>query len=83
VIAMEEDRLFGQSILWRRLDTPGHDACVLWTTRDGGHLAGTAVFLEGGHPCQLRYEVVCDAEWRTRSAVVSGWVGDTPVAVHV
>ena len=35
--------------LWRRLDVPGHDG---WT------LHGSAVLLQDGQVCQLRYDVV-------------------------
>jgi hypothetical protein len=68
-----------QTILWRRLDVPGHDACGLWVSDNGWCLAGTAMFLFEEQPCHLRYEVDCDSAWRTRAASVSGWLGRTPV----
>lgn len=64
-----------ESILWRRLDTPGHESAQLSRRASGWQLAGTAVFLQDGHPCRLDYEVVCDAAWHTTSARVNGWVG--------
>ena len=71
------------SVLWRRLDQPGHEACRL-LARDGlWHLAGTAVFAHERGPCRLDYLVVCDATWRTVSARVAGWVGDAPVSVEI
>ena len=63
------------AILWRRLDTPGHDACRL-LQRDGvWRLEGAAAFCHEGVPACLAYEVDCDGEWRTRKGVVHGWVG--------
>lgn len=71
-----------QSVLWRRLDVPGHDACALWHVDDGWRLAGTAMFrTEEGRPCHLSYVVHCDSSWRTRSASVSGWLGQTLVQI--
>src|SRR6185295_18627564 len=64
------------SILWRRLDHPGHDACLLLRRDDRWHLAGNAAFVEGGRPCRLSYRVICDAEWRTLAARVEGSIGD-------
>jgi len=73
-----------QTILWRRLDSPGHDACGLQALDGGWRLTGTAVFLsEEGQPCHLRYEVDCDAAWRARSARVSGWLGKAVVEIAI
>ncbi len=63
------------TILWKRLDVEGHDACRLSKSADGWMLDGRAVFHEGGRPCCVTYEVICDSVWRTRSALVTGWLG--------
>lgn len=63
------------SILWRRLDQEGHDACLLCKTDDGWRLKGHALFLHDGQACSLAYVVDCDAGWGTRSARVGGFVG--------
>ncbi|WP_352727989.1 putative glycolipid-binding domain-containing protein [Mesorhizobium sp. M0276] len=63
------------SILWRRLDLEGHDACLL-SPNDGGHsLEGQAIFIQDGQPCCLAYKLDCDAGWRTRAAQVDGFLG--------
>ncbi|MHB0938075.1 MAG: putative glycolipid-binding domain-containing protein [Armatimonadota bacterium] len=62
------------TILWRRLDAPGHDACALWKLDGGWRLAGTAVFLHAHRPCHLAYAVECDAAWQTQAARVTGWI---------
>jgi hypothetical protein len=71
------------TILWRRLDLPGHDLARLSALGEGWLLAGTAVFLHEGRPCRLDYRVVCDAAWLTASATVEGWAGSEPVALEI
>jgi hypothetical protein len=63
------------TVLWRRLDVPGHDFCRLVSRGEGWELQGTAVFRENGFSCCWRYEVRCDATWHTQSAVLTGWMG--------
>jgi hypothetical protein len=65
----------GRTVLWRRLDRPGHDAARLVFHEPFWQLGGMAVFLHDGEVCRLEYSVVCDAGWRTRHAWVAGWVG--------
>jgi hypothetical protein len=71
------------SILWRRIDAPGHDACRLERTDTGWRLAGTAVFRHERVPACLAYELVCDREWRTQHGAVRGWLGERPVDFRV
>ena len=73
----------GDSIVWRRLDQPGHEAARLVVQPPGWHLTGTAVFVGDRQPCCLHYRVVCGPEWQTRSAQVIGWVGEAVVNVEV
>src|SRR5690242_10296392 len=61
------------SILWRRLDAPGHDACRLRQTDGGWQLEGMAAFAHEGAPACLAYSVGCDREWRTQEGEVRGW----------
>lgn len=63
------------SILWRRLDTPGHDACRLEPVEGGWRLDGAAAFLHEGAPARLAYRLTCDPSWQTREGAVHGWVG--------
>ncbi len=71
------------TILWRRLDAAGHDACRL-VQRDGAwRLEGAAAFRHEGVPACLAYEVDCDGEWRTREGVVHGWVGARPLDFRI
>ncbi len=71
------------SILWNRLDTPGHDACRLIEKHGGWELEGTAVFVKAGMPARLDYSVACDASWRTRWGRVRGWIGARALDLYI
>lgn len=71
------------SILWKRLDAPGHDACRLLRSSSGWQLNGTAAFIENGATASLSYEVICDAAFATRIARVTGCLGSNEFRVEV
>jgi uncharacterized protein len=71
------------TMLWRRLDVPGHDACQLKQIDNGWQLDGAAVFQEDGLPACLSYQISCEAEWRTQEGIVQGWVGTQTINFHV
>lgn len=70
------------TVLWRRLDRPGHEAARLIFRDSLWNLAGTAVFAHDRQPCRLDYLAVCDAEWQTISVRVTGWVGNETVEIE-
>lgn len=70
------------TVAWRRLGSPGHDAATLHAVDNGWRLEGAAAFLESNLPCHLRYSIELDSRWHTRSAVVQGWFGTTPINLH-
>ena len=71
------------SILWRRLDSPGHDACQLEQHASGWQVAGTAVFQMDGRPAHLSYAAACDVSWCTLSGHVRGWIGERAVEFSI
>lgn len=71
------------SILWRRIDGLGHDACRLEQRGDGWKLEGTAVFRLGEVPACLTYSAACDASWRAQRGHVSGWIGDRSIELDI
>ena len=73
----------GETILWRRIDLPGHDACILRKTENGWRLQGTALFVLDNKPCHLAYEVDCDDAWHARSSAVAGWIGRRAVGLAI
>jgi Putative glycolipid-binding len=78
-----EEALIPQSILWRGIHWPGHEACRLFSQNAEWHLEGTAVFSHDHQPCRLSYLVVCEENWNTLRARISGWVGDTVVGIDL
>src|SRR5262245_31152274 len=75
--------LKASSILWRRLDSPGHESARLFLRDDSWHLQGTAVFSHDQLPCRLDYRIICDSRWLTRSAHIDGWVNDREIRIQL
>jgi hypothetical protein len=75
--------MINHSMLWRRIDQPGHEACRLSQAESEWRLEGTAVFSSSRRSCQLSYVVACDSNWNTRSGTVAGWVGDDRVQLEI
>jgi uncharacterized protein len=73
----------GNTILWRRLDAPGHEAARLLPAPGGWCLLGTAVFVHNHQPCRLDYRIACDTGWRTASGRVTGWVGGDEIDLTI
>lgn len=73
----------GSTILWRRLDVPGHEFCSIENSGPGWVLAGTAVFSFEKKPCMLEYQVCCGADWQTRSADVEGRIDARAIRLSV
>ena len=71
------------SVIWRRLDQPGHDSARLAVATSGAVIEGTAVFHESARPCRLDYRVECDTDGRTVSARVRGWLGVSSIALDI
>src|SRR5512146_2614430 len=72
----------GQSIIWLRLDQPGHDSARLRFLDSFWCLEGAAVFLDGQQPCELNYQVHCDTKWNTVRGRIHGWVGKKTVSLE-
>jgi hypothetical protein len=71
------------TIIWRRLDSPGHEWSHLHVPASGPERSGIAILVHNDEPCRLDYEIRCDPNWVTRSAHVSGSVGEVMVDVEV
>lgn len=72
-----------QSVVWRRLDKPGHEFARLFFDDFCWHLNGTAIFIHDEQPCCLDYELKCNSGWETLSGRVSGWVGDKAIDTQI
>jgi len=71
------------SLLWRRLDRPGHESARVFLQEFSWHLTGTAVFVHEQQPCRLDYLIICNSEWQTISGKVAGWVGNETVEINL
>ena len=80
---MDENKVNAPAAIWKRHDLPGHEACRIIQLGSGWQLAGVAVLAYERQPCRFDYLIDCDTHWLTRSAVVSGWVGQQIVDVNV
>lgn len=72
-----------ESILWKRLDTPGHEFAELRSVTAGWQLRGIAVLANAGRPCRLDYDIRCNQDWITELATVTGRIGETPVDIEL
>jgi hypothetical protein len=70
------------SILWRRLDLPGHEHARVAPQGAFWRLSGASVFLYEGKPCRFDYFIACDSRWHTLSGQVSGWLGDERIEIE-
>lgn len=71
------------SPLWRRLDTPGHDACRAERMADGWRLSGVAAFADEPGPAALCYRVDCGPDWITQRATVRGHRGAQVIRTEI
>jgi uncharacterized protein len=75
--------MVGETILWRRLDLPGHEIVTIAPAADGWRLDGVAVLVESGRPCRIEYDIDCDLRWMTRRCAIRGHVGEQRVSLDV
>jgi hypothetical protein len=75
------EELTDHRILWRRLDESGHEAARLFQRDSFWHLIGTALFVHDYDPCKLDYHILCNRQWETVSATISGWLGNREIGV--
>lgn len=72
------------SILWRRLDRPGHDVCRLDRLGENWQFDGGAAFRHtDGRLAQLHYRLRCDRAWHTQWATVRGWIGGEAIDLSI
>jgi uncharacterized protein len=71
------------SILWRREDGLGLERCVIEPSAEGWRIAGTTLLVADDIPTEIRYSVLTDQEWRTRTvgAHVQSPTGDRRMAL--
>lgn len=71
------------SVLWTRLDRPGHDACRFVQTGDEWRVEGAAVFEHDGKAAHLTYRLSCSPQWQSLEARVQGWIGADNIDLRI
>jgi len=72
-----------ESIIWRRIDMPGHEWAQATADEGESRLYGTAIFVYEGKPCCLEYLIECDDSGETVSVEVVGEAGDEIVEIEI
>jgi uncharacterized protein len=72
-----------ESIIWRRLDVPGHEWAQATADETESRLYGTAIFVYEGKPCCLEYLIECDASGETVSVEIVGEAGEDIVEIEI
>ena len=71
------------TILWRRLDLPGHEIASIRRRLDGWRIVGVAVFVGVGSPCRIEYNIKCDAQWTTCGCTLEGAIGARTIQLDI
>lgn len=71
------------SIIWRKLEHPGHEVANLTQKEKSWELSGTAIFSYERSPCRIDYSVICDLSWSTKLVNVHGTMGTKKVAIDL
>jgi uncharacterized protein len=66
-------------VRWRRVDVAGREQARVERAGSGWRLTGNLEVEESGLAAKLRYAIECDAQWRTRSALIEGEAAGKPV----
>lgn len=71
------------TVLWKRLDREGRDACRFLQVRGMWVIEGNAVFDHGTDLASISYHLVCDSRWESIEASVKGWVGSLDLDIFM
>ncbi|QBY00501.1 aldehyde dehydrogenase family protein [Rhodophyticola sp. CCM32] len=64
-----------RSIMWRRIDVAGHEACSINQSGPSHVISGMAIYAAESSSVRIVYSVTCNDEWECRAATVERWVG--------
>src|SRR5208282_4748762 len=71
----------GFSIVWKRIDYPGHEWCSLTQQETGVILKGVVVVQWGRLPCNIEYVIKCSTDWKTKAVTLIGNIGPKQISV--
>jgi len=74
-----------KTIIWSRSRTTGagHEFVRVFSKNSKHFLEGAAIFVSEKKFCKLDYQIVCDNDWKTLSAKISGFIGDEKIKVEI
>jgi uncharacterized protein len=72
-----------ETLVWRRIDHPGHEWCSLTPHDKGAILQGVVVLQWERLPCNITYVIKCNADWSTRVAILKGTIGPKQISVTI
>jgi uncharacterized protein len=72
-----------RSIIWRRLDLPGHEFAHFSSVGEKYFLEGSAIFVYEADCCQLNYQIECRNNWETSRVKVSGYLGNENIEIEI
>lgn len=71
------------TIVWKRLDHPGHEWCQLRRRSGNWILSGVVVLSYQAKACSLAYVIRCDPAWETRLLSITGSIGTRVISMRV
>jgi len=71
------------TIVWRRIDKPGHDYCRLVESETGARMSGIALLSHENLPTYIGYDVECDVMWHTLRCSVKASVGEQQASLDI
>lgn len=72
-----------RTIIWRRLDIPGHEYARITKEDFQNIIEGAAILAREKQFCKIEYKIICDLHWQTLSAKVSGFVGEKTIEIEI
>ena len=64
------------TVIWRRIDKPGHEYCRLVESPTGARMSGIALLSHEKVPAYIGYDVECDVMWHTLRCSVKASIGE-------
>lgn len=72
-----------RTVIWQRSDEVSTEYFGLWKDDQGWQLRGTVVAALEGKPLKVRYGVICDDSWRTKSVHIALRRGGAEEPLHI
>ena len=64
------------TVIWRRIDKPGHEYCRLVESPTGARMSGIALLSHEKVPTYIGYDVECDVMWHAMRCKIKASIGE-------